>query len=65
MAFNQAQLEELEQALVSPEKTVKFNGREITKEEAKDLLKTYNFVKGELDVNTTNPRKSYSVASFE
>ncbi len=61
MAFTQEQLTALEEAVASGELTVKYNGREITYRNSDDLMKTYRFVKSQLDTLTRNPA---SVASF-
>ena len=61
MAFTTTQLEALEEAIATGTLSIKYDGLEKTFRSSDDLMKTYRFVKSQLDTLTRNPA---SVVSF-
>lgn len=65
--FSITQLEAIESAIASGELTVKFDGKEVTYRNMKDLLAARDLIRGELiaagTIVDSTPRRSYAAHS--
>jgi hypothetical protein len=67
MAFTTTQLSAIEEAIASGELTVKYDGKEVTYRNMKDLISARDLIRGELiasgAITDTVPRRAYAVHS--